>query len=121
MREQAVYIEQEAEHHLSSRPIAIQFTLHSCTMHSCVSEKAGKSTVMVMFTSVVIVSPQIQVILMFFYTADTLFQKYDYFKSINKNNIRSSESLQGCWSNVRRSTVRDLPEKYFPVDDLGGH
>ncbi len=42
------------------------------------------------------------------------------FLSINKNNIPNSESLQGCWSNDRRSTVRDLPEKYFPVDDLGG-
>lgn len=76
---------------------------------------------MVMFTSVVIVSALIQVILMFFYAADTLFQKYDYFKSMNKNNIPNFESLLGCWSNDRRSTVCDLPEKYFPVDDVGGH
>lgn len=76
---------------------------------------------LVMLTSVVIVSALIRVILMFFYTADTLFQIYDYFKSINENNLCNSESLQGCWSNVRRSTVRDLPENYFPVDDLGGH
>jgi len=68
---------------LSANHNAVLSTLMYCELCICAYVKnQGKSTVMEIFTSLVDVSAPIYDILVSFCTAHTLFQKYNYLRSI---------------------------------------